>query len=162
MNWIGYGSKTNKPQSGKGWLSQEDWYFHFKQPLCPWTLSATGGRHPSQNVFTIPTNKWCMHWAMTLKKMKKITKGRNVFHRLSISFIGFVFREFLEPPSYKSELFFWSAVRSSSNVRCVSHCYTRVSITKSDILAWEMTLSSLLYCVMWRLNILTRLQLLPM
>lgn len=58
--------------------------------------------------------------------------------------------------------FFLISSEKLLHVRCVSHCYTRVSITKSDILAWEMTLSSLLYCVMWRLNILTRLQLLPM
>lgn len=130
MNWIGYGSKTNKPQSGKGWLSQEDWYFHFKQPLCPWTLSATGGRHPSQNVFTIPTNKSCMHWAMTLKNMKKITKGRNVFHRLSISFIGFVFREFLEPPSYKSELFFDQQWEAPPRPLCVALLYKSVHYKK--------------------------------
>ena len=127
-------------------LSPEDEYFHFKRPLCPWTLSATGGWRLSQNVFTIPTNKsstWVTSTHFQIKRSrsfikiqhplsedakenekKEITKGRNVFHRLSISFIGFVFWEFLEPPLL--------------HVHCVSHCYTGVSITKSDILVWKV------------------------
>lgn len=64
-------------------LSPEDEYFHFKRPLCPWTLSATGGWQLSQNVFTIPTNKSSTCVTSTHFQIKRSRSFIKIQHPLS-------------------------------------------------------------------------------